>query len=115
MRGNPYVQTQEQVERTAGFLRDWLQRPRRIYSWTGPACPWLEPLDRVTLSHNVMTPNPGTDVDCYVLNIGMTYSSGNLWRQDLLLLPCENLYAYDDYFILGESVYADVGSDKVAY
>lgn len=112
--GNPYMQTREQAERLGGFLRDRLQRPRRLLTWRGPACPWIELLDRVTLSHNTMTPNPGLDVECYVVGNSMT-CNGPLWAQELLLLPVPDLWAHEDYFIVGESVYADVGSDKAAY
>ena len=115
IRGNPYVQTQEQVERVGAFLRDRLQQPRRLLAWRGPACPWLEMLDRVTLSHNTMTPNPGVDADCYVVGMTMSYKADSNWTQELVLLPAAGLFAYDDYFIIGTSVYADVASDKAAY
>ena len=115
IRGNPYVQTQEQVERVGPFLRDRLQQPRRLLAWRGAACPWLEMLDRVTLSHNTMTPNPGVDMDCLVVGMQMSYKVGSVWSQDLVLLPLADLFAYDDYFIIGASVYADAASDKVAY
>ena len=115
IRGNPYVQTQEQVERVGAFMRDRLQRPRRMLVWKGAACPWLEMLDRVTLSHHTMTPNPGVDLDCYVVGMNMSYSAAAGWLQDLTLLPVAGVFAYDDYFIIGTSVYADAASDKVAY
>jgi hypothetical protein len=57
-RQNPYIQTLEQALRLGGYLRDWLERPRRLYRWRGPAVPWLELLDRVTLKHDVMSPKP---------------------------------------------------------
>lgn len=115
VRGNPYVQTREQVERVAQYLLDRLERPRRLLQWQGVACPWLELLDRVTLSHNTMTPNPGVDAECYVLGINMAYNPKGLWEQALTLLPCADVYAHDDYFIIGTSVYASGSSDKVAY
>jgi hypothetical protein len=115
IRGNPYVQTRDQVERVGAYMRDRLQRPRRLLSWKGWACPWLEMLDRVTLSHNTMTPNPGVDVECIVVGMSMSYNAGAMWMQELVLLPVEGLFAYDDYFILGTSVYADADSDKAGY
>jgi hypothetical protein len=114
LRGNPYMQTREQSQRLGGFLRDRLQRPRRLLTWRGPACPWIELLDRVTLSHNSITPNPGVDLECYVVANSMA-CQGPLWTQELLLLPVADVWAYEDYFILGTSVYADTGSDKAAY
>lgn len=115
IRGNPYVQAQDQVERVGAYLRDRLQRPRRLLSWRGPACPWLEMLDRVTLSHNTMTPNPGVDVECIVVGMSMSYSVSALWLQELVLLPAADLFAHDDYFIIGSSEYADADSDKAGY
>ena len=115
IRGNPYVQSRDQVERVGAYMRDRLQRPRRLLSWRGPACPWLEMLDRVTLSHNTMTPNPGVDVECIVVGMSMSCSAGAMWQQELVLLPAADLFAYDDYFILGTSVYADADSDKAGY
>lgn len=105
IRGNPYVQTQEQAERSGPFLRDLLQKPRRMLSWVGPACPWLEMLDRVTLSHNTMTPNPGVDIDCYVVGMSMRFSAGASWEQTLTLLPSDGVFDLAEYFLIGTDVY----------
>lgn len=114
VRSNPYIQTREQAGVLASYLRDWFQRPHRIYNWTGPGCPWLELLDRVHLSHNTMDANPGIDTDCYVLSNTQTFT-GSGYTQSLILLPVTDLYHYDDYFLLGTSTYADTGSDKLGY
>jgi hypothetical protein len=117
VRGNPYTQTEEQVSRIGPYLRDRLQRPRRLLSWAGLACPWLELLDRVTLSHHTMTPNPGVDADCYVVGMSMSYSTAGVWMQTLILLPVADVYAYDTYFLLGTSRYYDpaAANERVAY
>lgn len=107
--GNPYMQTREQADRVAQYMRDRVQQPRRVYIWQGPACPWLEMLDRVTLSHNTMTPNPGIDVDCYVLGNTIRYSLGDMLMQDLTLLPVTEVYARSDYFIVGTTRYGSYG------
>jgi len=112
---NPYVQSAEQVSRLGGYLRDRLQRPRRLLQWSGMACPWLELLDRVTLSHNTMVPNPGVNMDCYVVGNQMQYRAGGAWEQSLTLLPAADLYAYASYFTVGVSSYADTGSERLAY
>ena len=114
VRDNPYQQTEEQVARVGGYLRDRLQRPRRLLSWRGPACPWLELLDRVHLSHNTMTPNPGVSVDCYVLANSMHYRAGGMFDQELLLLPVTDVFAYSDYFLIGLSTCALI-SDRAGY
>lgn len=114
-RGNPYLQTPEQAYRLGGYLSDWLERPIRLYTWRGPAIPWIEHLDRVTLKHNVMTPNPGTHADCYVVGISQTYGADGFYEQELLLLAVEHFFAHDDYFIVGSSEYKIEDSDKVAY
>lgn len=115
VRGNPYVQTQEQVARIGSYLLDRLSRPRRLLVWEGPASPWIELLDRVTLSHNTMAPNPGIDVDCYVLGIKESFAFGAQWDQELLLLPVTDVFKRTDYFILGESVYSTTVSDRAGY
>lgn len=113
--GNPYIQTREQAEVLGGYLRDRLQRPRRIYEWSGPLCPWLEVLDRVTLDRTVVTPNPGVDQDCWILGESISWRNGQMLTQTLRLLPADDVYAADDLFIFGSSAWANSGSDKVGY
>lgn len=107
--GNPYMQTREQAERVAQYMRDRLQQPRWVYVWSGPACPWLQMLDRVTLSHNTMTPNPGIDVDCYVMGNTLRYNAGSMLMQDLTLLPATEVYARANYFLVGTTRYGSYG------
>jgi len=113
LQGNPYTQTREQAERVAQYMRDRLQQPRRVFMWQGPACPWLQMLDRVTLSHNTMAPNPGVNVDCYVMGNNMSYAAGGMWRQELILLPVTDVYARSDYFLIGTTEYGSHG--RVGY
>ena len=78
-------------------------------TWSGPACPWLQMLDRVTLSHHTMTPNPGIDVDCYVMGNSMSYTAESMWQQELILLPVTEVYARTNYFIIGTTKYGSYG------
>ena len=107
--GNPYVQQKLQVIRMGPYMRDRLQRPRRIFEWRGPACPWLELLDRVTLSHQTMSPNPGTNTDCYVVGIEESYAVGAMWMQSLILLPVTDVFRRTDYFLIGTTAYGSYG------
>jgi len=91
------------------YMRDRLQRPRRIFEWRGPACPWLELLDRVTLSHQTMSPNPGTNTDCYVVGIEESYAVGAMWMQSLILLPVTDVFRRTDYFLIGTTAYGSYG------
>lgn len=109
IRANPYMQDRLQVLRLGQYLRDRLQVPQRMFVWQGPACPWLEVLDRVTLSHHTMSPNPGVDEDCYVLGIQQALSARSMWSMQLLLLPVSNLFKRSDYFLIGTTQYGTSG------
>jgi hypothetical protein len=114
LRGNPLIQTADQAGRVGPYLRDRLQRPQRLLTWSGPGIPWVELLDRVRVSHRTMTPNPGVDLEAYVVGIEMD-TSGGAWAQTLTLLPATGCFAYSDYFRVGVSHYADSGSDRLGY
>lgn len=103
IRGNPYLQDALQAERLAGFLRDRLQRPRRLLTWRGAACPWLQLGDRVTVNDAAGT---GFNGDGYVLSKAQSYRGGDMWEMELVILPASNLYAYTTYFRLGTSAWA---------
>ena len=109
--GNNYLQTLGQAHLLAGYLRDRLQYPRRLIQWEGPACPWLEPGDRVRIDNA----DAGISAQyCYVLHMTQSMSA-NGYRQSLLCLPVDNVFAHTDYFRLGTSAWADSGSHKVGY
>jgi hypothetical protein len=109
--GNPYLQTLGQAHLLAGYLRDRLQYPRRLIRWEGPACPWLEPGDRVRIDNA----DAGiSTLYCYVLNVAQTLSPTG-YRQALDCLPVANVFAYSDYLRLGTSAWANSGSHKVGY
>ncbi len=105
VRGNPYRQSEAQAERIGPYLRDRLQAPRRLYTWRGPCCPWLELLDRVHLDTTGESPSSGLDTDGYVVQMRLGYRAGGMLTQELLLLPCAGVYAFDSYFLLGSSAY----------
>ncbi|NLD45417.1 MAG: hypothetical protein GX657_18220, partial [Chloroflexi bacterium] len=108
--GNHFVQTKAQAALLGSRLRDLLQRPRRLYAWKGAHCPWLELGDRVTLEDS------GTGVDEDMLVLGLEIAAGVTDQtMTLTLLPVENLYPYDAYFVWNTSDYADSGSDKAYY
>jgi hypothetical protein len=98
LRGNPYIQTREQAERLAKYLRDRLQYPRTLYMWEGPACPWLEIGDRVTLTDEA---SGVAAQDCYVLGINQAFQARSFWNMTLTLLPVTDLFPYASYFQLG--------------
>lgn len=108
---NFYMQTEIQAERRANYLRDLLQRPRRLLRWRGPGCPWLELGDRV----RVTDPGAGIDVYGYVLQIDQSFPAGEQWRMGVAVLPVTNLWAESSYFLLGSSQYKDSGADPLFY
>lgn len=111
LRGNPFIQTREQAVILSQFLRDRLERPRRLWTSHGPAIPWLELGDRVRVSN---APAGLTDRDAYVLSIDQSYRAGSHWTMDLQLLPVDDLFAHDNYFRLGVSEWGDP-SDPLFY
>lgn len=116
---NFYMQTEVQAARVGGFLRDWLQRPRRLLAWRGPAPCWLEPGDRVHVDHKTATYNPDIDTDAYILDIVQRYATNGMYEMELLLLPVTDLFEYGEsdpgYFVIGVSLYKDAASDHLFY
>jgi len=110
-----YMQTEVQAERVASFLRDFLQRPRRLLGWRGPAVPWLELGDRVHVDHKTATYSPGIDVDGYVVALNQSYAAGEMYEMQLTILPVTNLWAESTYFKMGTSKYKDVDSHALFY
>jgi hypothetical protein len=112
--GNFWLQTKVQAACKAAFLRDRLQRQRRLLSWRGPCAPWLQLGDRVT----VQNPDSGVDLEAYVVGKELDYRAGDMFEMTLALLPVAQMYGIDDaesYFILDTSLAKDVGSDKAFY
>jgi len=116
---NFYIQTEAQAARIAGFLRDWLQRPRRLLMWRGPAPCWLEVGDRVHVDHKTAAHSPGIDTDAYVVEMTQSYSVPNMYEAELLLLPVTELFKYGEttpgYFKIGTSLFKDAASDRSFY
>jgi len=112
---NFYMQTEIQAERNASFLRDWLQRPRRLLGWRGPAIPYLELGDRVHIDHKTATYSPGIDVDGYVVGLNQSWAVEQMYEMPLTILPVTNLWAEASYFLLGSSKYKDSGADPLFY
>lgn len=108
---NDALQTAAQAERLAGVLRDWLGVPRRLLKWSGPAVPWLQLLDRVT----IQDPEAGINADAYVLHKECSYAPDATWDMTLIALPVAELFAYPTYFRLGASTYQDAGSHPLFY
>lgn len=109
---NDYVQSEEQARLQAAFLRDVLQRPREILTWSGPCAPWLELGDRVDVTS---APQGLNALECYIIGMRQTWSAGAIYGMTLELLPVTDLYAATGYFTLGTSEWADAGSDYLFY
>ncbi len=104
LRGNPYLQTEFQARRLCEFLRDRLERPRRLLAWHGPACPWLEMGDRV----RIQDADAGIDADAYILTLNQTAKVANgMWEEEIVAIPAANLFPQSSYFVLGTSSWAD--------
>jgi len=109
---NDFVQSAHQASLQASFLRDVLQRPRDILTWSGPCAPWLELGDRVDVTS---APQGIIDLECYIVGMRQTWAEKALYTMTLELLPVTDLYAVDSYFTLGVSNWANSGSDYLFY
>jgi hypothetical protein len=107
---NPYLQTRYQAEMVGTRLRDLLQRPRRLYAWTGALCPWLELGDRVTLQDAAT----GVNEAALVLNLEISAGPSDQ-TMTVTLLPVANLFPYSAFFRWGVSSYANSGSGRAYY
>ena len=110
VRSNLYLQSRAQADLKANMLRDWLQRPRRLLTYTGPWAPWLQLGDRVTAQDS----DAGINEDCIMVGKNVSYSLGNMLTAKLTLLPVADLYAHDTYFQLGSSDW-DSTTDPLFY
>lgn len=107
---NAYLQSDYQAEMLGDFLSDRLQHAPELWVWQGPAIPWLEVGDRVT----VVDSPAGLNHDALIVGIQQESRFEDLYTETLTLLPVENLYKYSGYFTLGTSSYA-ASSDRVFY
>ena len=103
--GGPYVQTEAQAEMLKVLYGDRLRYPRMTYNVGGfKAMPWLQLGDRVRI--NVSAPYTSTR-DMIVTGITLAWQPGAPLLQTLTGVDVLGLYEYDDYFIIGTSVYGD--------
>jgi len=111
---NDFVQSEEQARLQAAFLRDRLQRPREILTWSGPCAPWLELGDRVTVTS---APQGISNLACYIIGMRQSWAEKSLYAMTLELLPAADLFALasGSYFQLGVSSWADANSDYLFY
>jgi hypothetical protein len=108
---NDYIQTKVQADRLAGFLRDRLGRYRRLWGFESVLAPWLEVGDRVTITNAAA----GLDDDGYLVQYEASYRAGGMLSMSGIVLPADNLFGADGYFIIGTSATKDVGSDPLFY
>lgn len=103
--GGPYVQTEAQAEMLKVLYGDRLRYPRMTYTVSGfKAMPWLQMGDWVRV--NVSAPYTSTR-DMIVTGISMSWRPEGPLLQTLTGVDVLGLYEYDDYFIIGTSVYGD--------
>ncbi len=111
IRGNELVQTVEQAEALALFLRDRLEKPRLLYQIKHlQAVPMLQLGDRVTL---VNTEQFSSSKDGFVVSIDWQYGTDGYYM-DLTILDSDNLYpfALGSGFIVGTDTY---GTKQLGY
>ena len=101
VRGNPYLQTQQQGDALAGFLAYRSQVIRPVWRLRGvPGVPQLELGDKVRFVDR-RTLGTGVTREGYVTALRWQSDAGGLW-QELALLDATGMYQYgSDYFIIG--------------
>ena len=105
IRQNPYIQSYRHAQMVADFLLARFKEPVQRISLRGvPARPWLEVGDRITVTETL------TDLadDYFIVTITWTYSPGGGYMQNIEAIRCSDLFEYDDWFIIGTSVYGMV-------
>lgn len=99
IRGNVWVQSRDQGQFLADFLRDRLQVPRLSYSVRGvPGVPGRRLGDRVALSNPVMSSNR----QAFVTRIAWRLDKGG-FVQDYTCLDAAGLYPDAGYFVINSS------------
>lgn len=108
VRGNQYIQTEEQARALAQFLRDRHASLTPIWTLQGvPGIPALSLGDRIRFR------------DPYAMSgereglvIGYRWTADVAFTQDITLIDAEALYPYDDYYIVGQTA---LGSGRAWY
>lgn len=113
LRENDFMQTETQAAMIAGFLRDKLQRPRRLIGVQAVACPFLELGDRVTVAHYMHQNGAGSSVNIagYVVGYTQRYQADGMYSMELAVLPAADLFASANYFVVGTSAYGAASHD----
>ncbi len=103
LRENDFVQSETQAAMLAAFLRDKLQRPRRLIGVQAVACPFLELGDRVMVQHYME--GSAVNIAGYVVGYTQRYQADGMYTMELVVLPVDNLFASSNYFRVGSSAY----------
>ena len=100
IRNNPYIQTYRHAQMVADFLLARFKDPVQTIELRGiPARPWLECGDRVTVTEAL------TDIseDYWIGKISWRWNPKGTYTQDLSLMRIADMFALEDYFIIGTS------------
>lgn len=100
LRGNPLIQSDAHARALASFLAERSSRIHPVWRIAGvPGIPQLEVGDRITFSDGYNVP---TSRDGHVISINWTLAGGD-FVQDLLVMDRDGLFAYEDYFVIGQT------------
>jgi hypothetical protein len=101
------LQTEQQAEALAMFLRDRLEAPRLLYQLKHVrAVPMLELGDRVTI---INTEQLSSSREGFVVGIDWQYSAEGGYYMDINILDAVNLYPTSTPFIVGTTKYGPSG------
>lgn len=99
--GNPYMQTRAQAQMAALLTASRMRYPRLTYKSTGPALPWLQLGDRVTID---ATPLSSARY-AIVTGLSFAWSPTAPWTMTLDSIDVAALYEYDNYHVIGSDDY----------
>lgn len=105
--GNAYVQTRAQAQLIALLTASRMRYPRLTYKTSGPALPWLQLGDRVTID---ATPLSSARY-AIVTGLSFSWSPDQPWTMTADSVDVAALYEYDNYHIIGTDRYGE----KVAF
>lgn len=102
LNGNPYMQTWQQANVAASLAANRLRYPRLSYRVTGPALPWLQLGDKVTLS---ATEPLSADRYGIVTGLSFSFAPNAAWMMTIDAIDTAGLFEHANYHIVGTDNY----------
>lgn len=101
--GNSYMQTWQQANIAARLAANRLRYPRLTYRVIGPAMPWLQLGDRVTID----APEPLTaSRDAIITGLAFKWQADGPWLMTVDAVDMGGLFEHGNYHVVGATAYS---------